>query len=208
MTPTQRALAQRLRTVYGAQLLQVSRSADGRISLHFAPCPDLDLDPLQGVPIASLNLSKASPCSWDALSHLDLEELFLSGCNVSSLAPLAGLSLKRLDLSWTQVADVRFLQNMPLAGLVMTGAPVQDLSPLGGVPLRVLAIRETRCRDLSFVQGLPLELIDFTPTRDLIGIEHLRHLPTLRLIGTHEPAEFWRLYDEGAIPGQHTPAKA
>ena len=159
----------------------------------------------------------AGPCHWPSLVVVDLsdckvladisaftnclqiEEVDLSGTNVSSLAPLAGCQLRVLNLSccyslsdslemldgsklsvvrmrrcyYTQ--SISFLAKAHnLQELNIGDTAVKDLSPLEGSSLRVLYANNCRISDLRPLGGLSsLETLDLSECNCLTSIEPL-----------------------------------
>ncbi|MFC1479237.1 protein kinase [Planctomycetota bacterium] len=128
----------------------------------------------------------------------------LRGIAISDITPLKGMtSLKRLNLEWTQVKDLSPLQGLQLTELYCNDSKISDLTPLKGMPLRVLTFWRTRVSDLTPLEGMPLQKILFRTRFLKKGMDTLRRIKTLRIMGTgvkeqKQPAEeFWRKYDAG-----------
>ncbi len=116
-------------------------------------------------PDGSLSLHLNGEKSLDQVSFLrgiPLNELFISGTQVSDLSPLAGMPLRNFDIGESRVTDITPLARMPLQRIVLSGA-VTDISALRGAPLEVLLINPARGRgpsDFSVLRDMPLrELI-------------------------------------------------
>ncbi len=166
-----------------------------------------DLRELRGLSLTSLAVPGGMVADLGPLAGMALTELRLAGNPVQSLAALAGMPLRRLDISRTQVRDLTPLRDCPLEELRASAAPLRDLAPLTGRPLRLLFIDGCPLQDLGALHGLPLEEMRLGPfsARSYSGLEALRALPTLRILGTSPeqpmPAgEFWKLYAEKRLP--------
>jgi Leucine-rich repeat (LRR) protein len=169
--------------------------------------PSGDLRELRGVNLTALSLPGGKVTDLGPLAGMALGELRLAGNPVQSLSALSGMPLRRLDISHCQVRDLAPLRDCPLEELRASGSPLRDLSPLAGRPLRLLFIDECPVQDLGALRGLPLEEMRLGPfsARSYTGLDALRALPTLRILGTSPeqamPAgEFWRLLAEKRLP--------
>ena len=116
----------------------------------------------------------------------NLTELNLAGTKVSGVG-LAHFKdcnkLKILYLDYTQLDDA-------------------GLAAFKGMPLKVLTIDQTGITDLTFLQDKPLEEIRLTPKNINWGLDTLRAMKSLKLIGlgygqVWPAAEFWERYDKG-----------
>lgn len=171
-----------------------------------------DLRPLAGMPLEYLSLSETEVTDLTPLAGCPLKQLNLVRTKVTNLAPLARCPLETLWLNDTPVKDLSPLRNVPLVSLTIAGTLVEDLSPLKGMPLKRLHIARSQVKDLTPLRWLRLERLVFTPSRIQTGMDIIRHMPTLREIGTAfgeadwgipdrimPPEEFWALYDAGEI---------
>ncbi len=69
-------------------------------------------------------------------------------------------------------------------------------------PLQALSIPGTSVSDVSPLYNAPLTSLIFTPANITSGIEVLRAMKSMALIGPHydkrlPPADFWKKYDAG-----------
>jgi Leucine-rich repeat (LRR) protein len=87
----------------------------------------IDLAPLAGLPLESLNCSRTA---------------------VSDLSPLRGAPLAHLRCSATQITDLSPLARMPLQSLMFMQSAVQDVAPLADTPLRFLGLSGSQVSDL------------------------------------------------------------
>jgi serine/threonine protein kinase len=118
----------------------------------------------------------------------NLTDLNLGGTKVSDvgLAHFKGCKkLNRLYLDFTDVGDA-------------------SLAQFKGMPLRVLAIDHTGITDLTLLQGMALQEIRLTPKNITRGLDTLRDMKSLKMIGVRHgqvwpAAEFWERYDKGEI---------
>ncbi|MFO0849911.1 MAG: protein kinase [Gemmataceae bacterium] len=162
---------------------------DGLLALDLGGTKIVDLTPLEGAPLAVLDLTGANDLTRiDALRGMPLKDLSLSGTRVTDLAPLGQLrTLEKLDLKSTPVADLRPLAGVPLKHVELTNCPVRDLAPLRGAPLEQLHIMGTRVTSLSPLAGMPLKFLDMgaAPVSDFSPLNGLPlevcNLPGCRL---------------------------
>jgi serine/threonine protein kinase/Leucine-rich repeat (LRR) protein len=166
--------------------------------------PVTDLSPLQGMPLTGLDLyHTVGVTSLEPLKGMPLEGLNLQDVPVSDLSPLAGMTtLRSLLLQANAVTDLAPLQGLQLTDLILRDKQITDLSPLKGQPLRRLEFYGTSVTDLSPLRGMPLHEVRLSPGNITKGIETLRDVKTLMMIGIDEkqawpPAEFWERYDRG-----------
>jgi serine/threonine-protein kinase len=192
----------------------------------------LDLSPLQGMKIRSINCSGRNP-DLSTVKCLSLSDFQCIGGNITDLAPLSGAPLKYLTLSgnWEiksleplrgmpltglacdncQVADLSPLTGMQLTYLVCHVTQVADLSPLKGMPLEELTCEQTAIKDFSPLAGMKLKRLSFTPNPELKGLEAIRQMDSLVEIGTAQYKwmprdQFWKQYDEGVFKPWESPA--
>ena len=140
---------------------------DGRLALDLSNTKVVDLSPLAGAPLASLNVSNCEDLSdLSPLRGLDLVELFAAQTGVADLAPLSEMqSLRTLVLGRTNVADLSPLSALRLDTLDVAETPIHDIAALRGLKLKQISLRETRVADLSPLAGMPLTIIDATTIR-------------------------------------------
>jgi serine/threonine protein kinase len=132
------------------------------VSLDLTRCDKLvDLSPLRGIPLRSLNLHGTEATDLSPLREMNtLRVLRLQATKIRDLSPLRGLPLTSLDIRGTLVSDVSSLRGMPLNALSLAETPVSDLSPLRGAPIKELDVGHTMVRDVSALAGMPLEVLD------------------------------------------------
>ena len=122
-----------------------------------------DLQPVSGIPLASLNINE---------------------CPVNSIAALKGMPLTRLSIVGTEVSDLSSLRGMKLVSLVLSdaglGCPVKDLSPLAGMALTELCLEGTEVADLSPLAGMQLTSLDISGTR-VCDLSPLKGMPLVEL---------------------------
>jgi hypothetical protein len=146
-----------------------------------------DLSQLKGVPLTSLSLY---------------------GCvNVSDLTPLKDMPLTSLDLTFAyQVEDLTPLHGLKLTTLRLGACgKVRDLTPLQGIPLTWLNLQGCgQVHDLTPLRGMDLTEIYLTPKNITKGMDVLRQIESLNIIGIGSEAEkkwpasnFWKKYDNG-----------
>jgi hypothetical protein len=115
-----------------------------------------DLEPIRGMPFASLSLMGTGIRNLDALAGMPLEDLAIDRTAVTDLSPLRGMRLISLSCSQTRIADLSPLAGMPLRILQAAQTLVSDLQPLHGMPLDYLHLGDCKVSDLSPLGGLPI----------------------------------------------------
>ena len=120
---------------------------------------------------------------------------------------LKGKKINSLDCAnCPLLTDLEPLRGMPLFRLSLSGCTqITDLKPLTGMQLRILWISGcVKITDLSPLQGMNLTDLYFTPKYVTRGMETLRPMKALGVIGVGansgdylQPAEFWRRHDSG-----------
>lgn len=150
---------------------------DGRLALNLADTKVVDLSPLSGAPLATLDLSRCRELREIApLRGMQLISLNISGTKVADLSPLREMqSLQILNLDETQVTDLVNLSKLRLKHLNLANCAVRDLAPLRKMPLEALDLTKTGVADLSPLIGLPIRnislgstpVVDFSPLAQL-----------------------------------------
>ena len=126
----------------------------------------------------------------NSVNFAGIEELDLSGTQVSDLGPLKDLqNLNSLVLRSTQVSDLGPLKDLQnLNSLVLRSTQVSDLGPLKDLQnLNSLVLRSTQVSDLGPLKDLQnLNSLDLAGTQvsDLGPLKDLQNLNSLNLIST------------------------
>jgi len=167
-----RLLSAKLDEIYGSSArIPVTVEADGLLAVHMANHASVIrwLDPLEGLPVARLNLSNTAVSDLSPLRGLPLRALYCQGTRVSDLTPLKGMPLVEFFCSKTRVHDLAPLEGMPLRKLDCYETNVHDLAPLTGAPLTWLHCARTRVSDLRPLRGMPLRHLSlhYAPVSDL-----------------------------------------
>jgi Leucine-rich repeat (LRR) protein len=129
----------------------------------------------------------------------------LVGTQVKDLGPLKGIPVQMLWLNDTVVIDITSLADCPMKSLTLHRTKVTDLGPLArSTGLNRLHIGETPVHDLTPLKGLNLERLIFTPVSIKKGLDDMRNMRSLIVLGTTlegmMPREqFWLFYDKGGI---------
>jgi hypothetical protein len=230
LTPLKGMPLNRLNLAQCTQVRDLSPLKGMRLtSLDLGNCTEVrDLMPLQGMPLTHLNVANFRQLDLTQLEGLPLTSLELYGCvNIRDLAPLKRMRLTSLNLTLcSQVHDLSPLTDLPLASLSLNNCTqVRDLTPLHGMQLTTLSLSVCGARDLTALKGmplkylmivatpfedltplgdLPLEEIRFTPRTTKKGLDVLRGMKSLKIIGVDAgsawpTAEFWKKYDAGAF---------
>jgi serine/threonine protein kinase len=164
--------------------------ADDRLTLRPDGFPALDLDdlpvanlePLRGIPLKGLSVSRTKVRDFSPLAGMPLERLGARGMGLRDLSSLRGLPLKELDLVGNrELTDLTPLHGMPLESLVLSFTPVSDLTPLRGMPLKKLWLDRTRVGDLTPLTGMKLEGLAAGDRIALRDISALRGMPLNRV---------------------------
>jgi serine/threonine protein kinase len=165
----------------------------------------VDLRPLAGMSLKSLNANGTAVADLSPLRDMPLADLHAAGTQVRSLELLRGLPLVELDINNTPVASLAPLKGMRLRFLACGNTRVSDLSPLAGMPINLLVCNLTAVADLSPLKDMPLKVLrcDFKPERDAAI---LRPIKTLETINDKPAKEFWKEVD-AQQPAEKRPAK-
>ncbi|MBM4040505.1 MAG: hypothetical protein FJ290_18520, partial [Planctomycetes bacterium] len=163
-----------------------------------------DLAPLAGMPLEVLHCGNTRVCDLSPLKGMPLKDLRCYHTPVRDLSPLKGMPLTWLDLGGVLVGYLAPLSGMPLSWLsVQCAYRVADLSPLKGAPLRTLFIAGCpQVTDLTPLTEMALEQLSFTPDYIEKGLDVVRSMKSLRLIGDNsttlmDAETFWSKYDAG-----------
>ena len=134
--------------------------------------------------------------------------------DISPVRALAGLKMLACAGSHGRkgnLSDLSPLQGMKLATLYCQRNTLADLSPLQGMGLTSLVCESTNVCDLSPLQGMNLTYAEITPKNIIKGIDVIRQMESLQLIGIgpkakdkSPPAEFWKKYDAGEFGKANT----
>ncbi len=207
------------------KLMEVNLGFDGKVTNYNGQgLPTTQNGVVTALGFATKNVSDVSPvralpglkslsCSWSGpdkgklsdlspLAGMKLTYLACSYTQVSDLTPLKEMPLTTLWCGATQVSDLSPLHGMKLTGLFCGATPVADLTPLKGLPLTDLRFDHTHVTDLSPLEGMKLTRITLTPKNIIKGLDVIRQIRTITLIGTTStealsPDEFWKKYDAG-----------
>jgi serine/threonine protein kinase len=164
-----------------------------------------DLKPLRGTRLTRLNLDGCRLIrNLDPLEDMPLEWLRLNHCPVENLLPLNGMPLRTVILQRTKVRSLEPLADSPLTTLNISHTPIESLAPLAHTPLQRLFMHHTpRLHDVTPLKEVTsLEAISFTPANIKTGMDILRGMKGLQVIGWSEfqqatAEEFWKKYDAG-----------
>ncbi|MHC4873100.1 MAG: protein kinase domain-containing protein, partial [Planctomycetota bacterium] len=161
-----------------------------------------DLTPLRGAPLTNLKALKSRITDLSPLKGAPLTKLEVSQTNIADLVPLKGMPLISLYCGETAVADLKPLNGMKLKKLSVHCTKISDLTPLKNMPLESLDIFKTQTTDLTPLEGMQLKEILFTPEDIKNGIDVIRSIKTLKIIGLDfdkkwPAVEFWKKYDAG-----------
>jgi eukaryotic-like serine/threonine-protein kinase len=168
-----------------------------------------DLSILKGMNLTALSVCGTAVSDLSPLTGMKLTFLHCGGSSVSDLSPLNGMPLLELNLAETKVSDASLNQIdtcHDLQMIILSDTQVSDLGLAhlkGHKNLRRLMLQGTKVSGLSPLADMPLEEIRLTPKNiSKKGIDLLRHMKTLKTIGTDwnqgwPAAEFWARYDKG-----------
>jgi len=206
--PRRQLVQAKLDAWLGKNVVKVSITAEGLVSVQNLPRNTVSIEPLRGLPIEDLSLSETQvqdlgPLRGMALRKLridytpvndlsplqgmPLKMLLMPGCHfVSSLSLLAGLPLERLNADGCGISDLGPLKGMPLKNLSLAGNRVVDISPLVGAPLEQLSLSQTQVRNIAPLRGMPLKYLNLAYDDNVTDITPLRGMPLQLLhVDTH-----------------------
>jgi formylglycine-generating enzyme required for sulfatase activity/uncharacterized membrane protein len=169
---------------------------------HFKDCKDLTELHLDGTLVGDAGVAHFKDCK-------NLTSLKLNGARVGD----EGLGyfqdckgLTELNLAGTRASDAglahfKDCKNLTELHLDRTRVGDAGLAHLKGMPLTVLWIDNTAITDLTPLQGMPLEHIYLTPKKITRGLDILRGMKGLKIIGiawnqSWPAAEFWKRYEK------------
>jgi hypothetical protein len=139
--------------------------------------PVVDLGPLRGKELATLNCSYTRIVDLTALQGMPLKHLMCGSTPIADLSPLSDSPLVHLDCAQTPVNDLSPLRGKQLVRLGCFGCrKVTDLSALKGMPLELLIAQQTGIKDLAFAKTLTkLKVLQCgeTPITDLAPLKGL-----------------------------------
>jgi eukaryotic-like serine/threonine-protein kinase len=160
----------------------------------------IDLSPLSGLPLTSLEIHSDQLTDLSPLKGMPLTSFACFAKQVDDLSPLLGMKLRYLKFEQGSVSDLSPLKGMPLDTLTVL-AKVSDLSALKGMKLvnlylpeistedltalsdmntlKDLSISDTEISDLSALKGLKLTRLDVSRTR----VTDLSPLKGMKLTG-------------------------
>jgi len=171
---------------------------DGRLALDLSDTKVLDLTPLAGVSLATLDLSKCSELAdLSPLRGLALVELNVSNTRVADLAPLREMhTLEKLNVSSSKVTTLAALEALRLRSLAFRECPIRDLNPIRKMPLEAVDLYMTRVTDLSPLVGMPIKSINLTGC-PVLDFSPLTQLPLEKCLLQHN-----RITDLGVLRGK------
>jgi serine/threonine protein kinase/Leucine-rich repeat (LRR) protein len=150
----------------GKDAARVTAAGHG-LHLNLANLSIVDLSPLRGMPLVSVDVSK-NPHLTDLgpLAASPLESFYAQDASeLENLSPLKRKRLRVIDIRGTSVRDLSPLTGMPLQTVFLDGAGISDLTPLRGSRLTFLFLNGTKVIDLSPLAGQPLEHLDMAGTQ-------------------------------------------
>jgi len=140
----------------------------------------VDITPLAGLPLTTLDLDRTGVRDIKALKGMPLTRLSLYFTNVHDISVLKGMPLTDLRLYYGVAGDLSALEGMPLISLRICNHRISDLSVLKGMPLSRLALVSNRIRDISVLKGMPLTELDLSHA-PLSDISALKGMPLTAL---------------------------
>jgi serine/threonine protein kinase len=167
-----------------------------------------NFEPLREMPLLMFYLTDSGACEKDLefLGDTKLTRLGLNKCpNLIACGFLSKVkpTLISLSLVGAKFPDYSFLRGLQLQQLILNYSNIGDLSPLTEMPLQVLYLQDAEVVDLTPLAKCPLETLFFSPEKIVRGMDVLRKMPTLKIIGkdttekNQTAAEFWARYDRG-----------
>ena len=138
-----------------------------------------DLSPLKGMPLTSFACFAKQVDDLSPLRGMKLRYLKFEQGSVSDLSPLKGMPLDTLTV-WAKVSDLSPLKGMKLVNLYLPAINTDDLTALSDMKtLKDLSISDTEISDLSALKGLKLTRLDVSGTR----VTDLSPLKGMKLTG-------------------------
>jgi hypothetical protein len=164
-----------------------------------------DLSPLAGMRLHYLNLRNCNRIKdFSVLKGMPIDWLDLSECGLfKDLTLIAGMPLLELSLrSCALIGDYSPLAKLPLTRLNVGNSPFSDIALLARIPsLRILYCGQSGVKDITPCASMPLTELELPHDIHLVGLELLRHHPTLTSINFMPPADFWKRLDhDHAVP--------
>ena len=166
------------------------RPGNGTWSLILAGNATLSsIEPLAGLPLADLDISKTAVDSLAMLRGVPLRSLDASDTRVSDIAPLSSLPLEQLNISHTAVTDFSPLASIhSLRALIIKQLTFgdKDLAQLANLnAIHSLALSGTQITRLDILAGLPLQMLYVAdcPIQDFRPLLSLKELKDLEIGG-------------------------
>lgn len=129
----------------------------------------VDLSPLEGMPIESLEVTSTLVEDLSPLRNAPLTFLRVDNTNVTDLSPVRNAKLTRALIHNTMISDLTPFRGMALTFLHMANTQITDLSPLSGMPLEDLRCQYCGIKDMKVLEGMPLHTLEIhgNPITDL-----------------------------------------
>ena len=137
------------------------------------------IEPLQGLPLRSLDLGMTEVTDLSPLKGMNLTSLILENTAIDDLSVVKGMPLELLYLQNTKVTDLTVLDGMPLRQLNLMNVPVEDLSAIATLPLETLWVPGTKVKDISPLKGKPMVSLDIQGT-EVASLDALSGMKTLK----------------------------
>lgn len=185
---------------------KLEQTADGLLGLDLSGCGGVkDLGPLQGMPLASLDIGDTGVKDLGPLQGMPLNRLLMGFTKVKDLSPLKGMSFRVLNMrgatapSLSPLSEVK-IQSLDLSEVTVVGdkefktlggiqpqelylqhSPITKLGPLEGMPLKRLYLDASAVKDLAPLTGMKLELLGLSGCTGITDIGPLKGMPLTRL---------------------------
>lgn len=166
-------------------------------TLDLEQTPVIDLTPLKGLPLRDLNIAMTGVKDLSPLQGMSLHRLKALSSPVQDLGPLTGQPIRELELTSTDVTDLAPLAGMPLESLILSHTEVKDLSPLQKAKLRQLLADDTGVVDLSPLAGQPIVRLSLRRTA-VKNLSPLKNMPLQDLYLART-----RVQDLSPLKGKH-----
>ena len=155
-------------------------SNDG-YSLELSNCGITDLEPLRGLPLASLTCAHNRLASLEPLRGMPLNTFNCSGNAITDLEPLRGMHLHTFVSEMCPIASLEPLRGMPLRLINIGGCRVGSLDPLRGMELTFLSCWGNRVHSLEPLSGMASLSALYCNVNGLETLEHLQGLPLVTM---------------------------
>ena len=119
-----------------------------------------------------------------------LEEVCISGTNITNIESLSFCPLKKLEMRATKISDLSALSNCPLEVIHLPGSEVTSLESLRSCPVKDMNIVGLDIEDFSPLLDMPVKRLTLSRenlTKSQIGI--LKNLDLDNIVSPGDPED-------------------